>query len=199
MKLNCNSFFDVKREFRELNLNKFYRVFKFEIPDPRKPEQIQESLNTRLNLCLESYGGYGEDRKDIWANTYMKKTGKFIHLGIDIQMPVGTKVYAPFDCEVVDNFTDTDTKIGWGGRLILKVGANKTLLVLAHLEPSSLIKERFVKKGQVLGTIGTWPTNGNTFQHLHVQAITHRRFKTFDGYGTKKDLTENPNPFTVDF
>lgn len=197
MKLIPNSFFQSRREFRYLHLNNFYILFKDEIPDPKNPEQIQKALSSRLYLDHEAYGGYGEDRRNIWADTYMKKTGKFIHLGVDINMKVGTPVLAPFDCQIVDKFEDKDTEIGWGGRLILE--RNGKLLLLGHLDPASLTSKSSVSQGEQLGVIGTWPTNGNTFQHLHVQVIKGNDFSNLDGYGFKSDLQDNPNPFEVEF
>jgi hypothetical protein len=50
-----------------------------------------------------------------------------------------------------------------------------------------------------LGFVGTYPTNGNVFQHLHIQCIRPEDIYAFDGYGFKKDLKNNPNPFEVNF
>lgn len=196
MKITPNSFFNTVEKFKVLNLNILYLCRKHEIPDPKKPEQIQNQL-VKYNFDHLTFGGYAEDRRDVWATTYMKETGKFIHLGVDINMEYGTEVVAPFKANVVDKFEDVDTKIGWGGRLILEHGGK--YLVLAHLAPESLTDRKVVKAGERLGSIGTWPTNGNTFHHLHVQVITHQNFKDFDGYGFRSELTYNPDPFKVDF
>lgn len=185
------------QDFREFDLNEVYSWYRKDIPDPRKPEQIQSVLRL-LEIDYRAFGGYGENRKDVWAETYMKLAGKFFHLGIDINAPAGTKVYAPFDAFVVNRFTDKDTKIGWGGRLILSRDGKKNL-VLAHLDPRSLTDKKTVQHGEYLGTVGTWPTNGNTFEHLHVQVIKHKNFDKFDGYGFEADLKDNPNPFNVNF
>ena len=106
----------------------------------------------------------------------------------------------PFDSEVINYFKDTDEKIGWGGRIILQQNETLPYLVLAHIEPNSLLTDKkFFKKGEYLGSVGTWPTNGNTFQHLHVQAVKDLDIDNFDGYGWRKDLDNNPNPFEVEF
>lgn len=194
MKLNCNSFFDGKFEY--LNLNDFYLQNKSVITDTKKPELIQSALDS---LKKNTYGGYGEDRKDVWAGTYMDEHKNYIHLGIDINVKTGTEVKCPFNALVIDIFTDTDTKIGWGGRVTLvSVHKPSPMLVLAHLDPKSLNNKRRYAKGEVIGRVGTWPTNGNTFHHLHVQAM-NKLTGGYDGYGFEKDLANSPNPFEVDF
>ena len=191
MKLSPNSFFD--GTFSYLNLNDLFLKHQDVIKDSRDPSQIQSVL-TPLGL---TYGGYGEDRKDVWAGTYMDEKQNYIHLGIDIMVPMGTPIKCPFDAEVVDVFTDVDTRIGWGGRVIIRKDSG-LYLVLAHIEPKSLVEAIYYREGNIIGTVGTWPTNGNTFHHLHVQAIC-TFYPDFDGYGYNSDLRNNPDPFTVEF
>jgi len=195
MRLNCNSFFD--GDFDYINLNEFYLANKVCITDAKIPSQIQDALNS---LNKNTYGGWAEDRKDIWAGTYMDEKKNYIHLGIDINVKEGTEIKCPFDADLVDVFTDADTQIGWGGRLTLidKYSSNP-FLVLAHLDPNSLVVKPRFNKGDVVGKVGTWPTNGNTFQHLHVQCVYDLNLTDFDGYGKPKDLLNNPNPFEVEF
>lgn len=107
----------------------------------------------------------------------------------------------------IDTFLDSDTKIGWGGRIILQSPpySKRPYLVLAHIAPKSLWDDRFLLanefygKGSTIGEVGTWPTNGNTFQHLHVQAVYDLDIMNFDGYGSIEDLKNNPNPFEIDW
>lgn len=196
MKINPCHFFDLPGVFSQFDLNTFYLKFSHDIPNPRNPRQIQHVLDLHGKGCYV-YGGYGEDRKDVWAETYMKATGKFIHLGVDINMPRGTAIFSPFDAKIVDRMHDKDTKIGWGGRLILE--RNGKSLVLAHLDPDSLTQKSEIKSGEFLGTIGTFPSNGNTFEHLHIQVINHRKYDDFDGYGFVDELQDNPDPFKIEF
>ncbi len=197
MKLNCNSFFD--GDFEYLNLNEFYLKNQSSITDTKNPSLIQSALDS---LGKYTYGGYGEDRKDIWKGTYMDKTGKYIHLGIDINVKVGTPIRCPFGLHVINIFNDTDTKIGWGRRLILQrhpYGKGVPHLILAHLQPETMLMADFIPAGSILGRVGTWPTNGNTFNHLHVQMVYDLNLDNFDGYGNAEDLKNNPNPFEVEF
>lgn len=195
MKLNCNSFFD--GDFEYLNLNEFYLKNQASIVDTKNPSLIQSVLD---KLGKNTYGGYGEDRKDVWKGTYMDETGKYIHLGIDIQVPKNTPIKTPFDCYIYDIFNDTDTKIGWGGRIIVKNRKKGPHLILAHINPKKICFDRTIYlKGEIIGEVGTWPTNGNTFNHLHVQTVYNLDLNNFDGYGSMEDLKNNPNPFEVEF
>jgi Peptidase family M23 len=191
MKLNSNSF--LPGIYSYLNLNEWYLQHRDKITDTKVPKQIQEILP------YFKYGGHGEDRKDVWKGTYLDETGGYIHLGIDIIAPRWTLVRAPFEAHIVDKFTDKDDKIGWGGRLIINFKRGYPLIVLAHMAPETMTDRKIVKQGEYLGNLGTWPTNGNTFHHLHVQCITHKDFRNFDGYGFESDLKDNPNPFEIDF
>jgi murein DD-endopeptidase MepM/ murein hydrolase activator NlpD len=193
MRLSPNSFFD--GEFLKLNLNHLFLDARSVIKDSKVPSQIQTVLDSLE--CL-TYGGYGEDRKDVWAGTYMDEKKTYIHLGVDITVPAGTPIKCPFDAHVFDVFTDLDTRIGWGGRVILtRKGA--PYLVLAHIDPESLVIADSYKQGDIIGRVGTWPTNGNTFNHLHVQAVHNLNISDFDGYGYVTDLQNNPDPFSVEF
>jgi hypothetical protein len=192
MKITPNSFFD--GDFYKINLNVYLSNGGFK--DCQKPEVAQRLINKLGRL---TWGGYGENRKDIFQNSYLAKTGNFYHLGVDINVPKGTPVKAPFDCEVLQAWPDPDTDIGWGGRVILKASDWLPLLVLGHLHPKKLPFCRAYKQGEVLGEVGTWPLNGNTFEHLHVQCIKHNKFDKFDGYGSLAQLRHNPDPMEVDF
>jgi murein DD-endopeptidase MepM/ murein hydrolase activator NlpD len=194
MKLNCNSFFD--GEFEYLNLNELYLKYRNLLTDTKIPSQIQFLLNQFHN---NTFGGYAEDRKDIWKGTYLDKHGNYIHLGVDINVRAGTNIRCPFDAKVIDIFIDSDTQIGWGGRIILQPSEYLPYLVLAHIEPTSLVNKNYFKKGEIIGQVGTWPANGNTFQHLHVQLVKDLDINNFDGYGCVEDLSNNIDPFEMEF
>jgi len=190
MKLTCQSFFP-GCNFEYLDLNQFYLRNKERITDTKTPEQIQWELNALRqgdDVWVETYGGYGENRKDIWKGTYLDEKKNYIHLGIDINAIWGTAIYCPFDAHVINYLNDTDTKIGWGGRIILQqIDSPSPFLILAHIEPNSLITNKTTfKKGDFLGMVGIWPTNGNTFQHLHVQCVKELDINNFDNLGSQQ-------------
>ena len=195
MKLTPQSFFD--GWFREINLNDFFKYSEIAGNDPA----VKQAALTKLGF--NTFGGYGEHRGYMFKDTYLAKDEKFIHLGIDINVPKGSFVYCPFECDVVDFLIDKDTDIGWGTRVVLKKRGSKSdlRLVIGHLESDFIYpyRQKSFQHNAVLGMVGTWPTNGNVFEHIHVQAIKSENIKTFDGYGHKEDLINNPNPFEVEW
>ena len=181
--------------FVNINLNQFYLANKKNIPSVKDPSFLDVAIK-KLNFY--TYGGYGENRKDIWKGTYLDTNGQYIHLGVDINVKKSTTIISPFNAEVIDVFSDTDTKIGWGGRIILRKDKNSPFIILAHLDPRTLTDKKYVKIGNVIGNVGTWPTNGNTFEHLHLQLRKIENFDNMDGYGNENDLMDNPCPFTTE-
>ena len=198
MKLNPLSFIPNCTNSQLFNLDQLYQdyVKPTNVNLYPTPELCQSLIDRIPNI---TYGGYGENRGTIFANTYLSQTKKFIHLGVDINVEYGTVIRLPFDVTVLNRFTDVDIKLGWGGRMIVEVKKNKPALVFAHLDYTLLPHKTYIKAGEMLGIVGTWPTNGNTFEHLHIQAIDHRNFHNFDGYGHAFELAYNPDPFSIDF
>ena len=194
--LTPNSFFKSPHyNFVNINLNQFFLVRRNFIPSVKDPKYLDNELK---KLNIKTYGGYGENRKDIWKGTYLDENANYTHLGVDININRGSDLFCPFDAEVIDVFDDTDTKIGWGGRIIIRKDKDGPFIILAHLDPHTLTKKNYVKMGESLGKIGTWPTNGNTFEHLHLQLRYTDDFDIMDGYGTEQELTNNPCPFTTE-
>lgn len=191
MNINSNSFFP-NQKFVHFNLNELFLSDRKNLVNTKNPQLVQDFLAKHKKEV--AYGGWSENRQDVWHGTYLDKNGDYIHLGVDINNKLGTPVICPFDCEVIDKYTDIDEKMGWGGRLILKIKNN--LLCIAHLAPETLTNHCLLKQGQILGHVGNFPTNGNTFRHIHIQAF---KKELNDGYGSEKDLIDNPNPFTIDY
>jgi hypothetical protein len=194
--INITSLFKTPYDFVPINLNQLFIQNKHLIPSVKDPYYINEVLR---NLRMFTYGGYGENRKDVWNGTYLDETNGYFHLGVDINVYKNTPVFSPMDTKVIDVFTDTDTKIGWGGRVILQNEKNKPFIIMGHLDPISINvkKGQHLNTGELIGKVGTWPTNGNTFEHLHLQLRMTSDFDTMDGYGTESDLLNNPCPFTT--
>jgi len=194
--INITSLFKTPYDFVPINLNQLFIQNKHLIPSIKDPYYLNKVLR---NLRMFTYGGYGENRKDIWNGTYLDETKGYFHLGVDINVYKNTSVFSPMDTKVIDVFTDTDTKIGWGGRVILQNKKNKPFIIMGHFDPTSINVEKgqHLNTGELIGKVGTWPTNGNTFEHLHLQLRMTSDFDTMDGYGTESDLLNNPCPFTT--
>ena len=163
------------------------------------PAETQAMVDRLHNLHQVewSYGGYLEDRATLLRGSYLDKTGGYIHLGVDVNVPAGTRVSAPFDGVVVNVFNDGDEPQGWGLRLILRPDdTDLPYLALGHLAESSLFVGDRVCRDHVIARVAPPPYNGNWFPHLHIQHIAHDAvaalqeddFYNFDGYGHPKDI-----------
>jgi len=175
--------------------------------DPRIQQMIIDKLYPVLdNVCV--YGGWMENRKDLWKGTYMDKDSRYVHLGIDLMADAESSAHSPLSGIVEDIFIDKDVDVGWGGRIILRPFDDKLpLLVLGHLEPKIFpFLGNTVKPGDFLGKIGKPPTNGNVFEHIHLQAISREfaeeidfNYGMLDGYGVAGDIKlarNNPDPLS---
>ena len=117
-----------------------------------------------------------------------KNSGR--HLGVDIALPdnVPIKVVCPVDRAVVFHaFFDPSRFNGWGGRVILDLGAEHTYqdcryLIMGHLAKSGLPKKGDVfRKGDKIANLAELDQAGSWFRHLHVQLASEMHLKFFPG------------------
>ena len=114
---------------------------------------IQPVSNQDLRR-LSSYFGYRTDP--------YYKVPKF-HEGVDFSAPPGTEIYATGDGVVI---TSERPKGGYGNQIIIDHGFGyKTMY--AHLQSFKVRAGERVKRGQVIGTIGS--TGKSTSPHLHYE------------------------------
>lgn len=172
--------------------------------DPKICETLVKGLHVAEGIDY-SYGGWMEDRSILWKGHYHKE-GHTVHLGVDYNVPAGTKVHAPFDCTVIHSWVDPDQNGGWGGRLILDVGDKhfEMAFILGHLTHDlPKVGDKF-KAGDVIGIVANYPDNGNWFPHLHVQCVDPMllvllptdKWHTIDGYDKYDDelAKDYPDP-----
>jgi len=114
-----------------------------------------------------SYGGYMEDRSNLWRGHYMLP-GYTWHLGIDYTVPIGTPVVLPFDAVLVRSIVDTDQDGGWGGKTFFKL--DNHIIIFAHMDRIATRLGQ-CKAGDIIGFIADELNNGGWFPHLHVQAV----------------------------
>ena len=206
----------LKKPHREVNLTE--EAFNFlrrhprlkispkDIIDPDKCAKLVKRIHKELSLVW-SYGSWMENREKLLAETYLKKTGAWIHLGIDINILVGTKVSAALGGIVHKIDSDWPEEGGWGNYVILKhqISGVKFYSIYGHLASTDLVsQDETVMAGEVIGKVGTAKENGFWFPHLHFQFISETEMKakenpfTLDGYGKPKDLSylreHYPNP-----
>lgn len=168
--------------------------------DPKSCQKFIEDVHKKYSLDF-SYGGWMENRAFLWRDGYLEKDKIFIHLGIDINVPVGTEIATDFEAEVVKIDDDHDQEGGWGPHIILKNLSKPVYLIYAHLNKNILCKVGdILKKDTIFAKVGSAPFNGNWFSHVHIQSISsdyyfeiekNNNWKKFDGYGLKSELEIN--------
>ncbi len=135
--------------------------------------QIMLEENRKIGV-----GGYGEKRI-IYSKLRHFGAGnaeaRDLHLGTDIWADEGTIVYAPLN-GYIHSFAFNNHEGDYGPTIILRhqVDNNTFFTLYGHLSQSSLegieVGQEF-KAGQVIGSIGNLPENGNWPPHLHFQII----------------------------
>ncbi len=183
------------KRWLNVNLNEESKKTKADLSDPNICKKWINELHVKNNVDF-SYGGFLEDRSNIWRNQYNKKTGAFIHLGVDFNVPEGTKVALPKKAVVEHIMIDKDQNGGWGGRVIFKIEGEENYILFGHLNKNiSLKKGDVVEAGEIFAEVGRIDENGGWFPHLHVQMMSDEFMELFkenlakiDGYAKEKDL-----------
>lgn len=88
------------------------------------------------------------------------------HRGLDIPVPTGTPVYAPFDGEVARVDRDGVGKGAFNGNAVL-IRIDGYLWCFLHLSSVAVRSGEAVRRGQLLGKSGS--TGRSTGPHLHIQ------------------------------
>lgn len=171
-------------------------------------ERFVEDCHRRLGIEF-SYGGWMENRSVLWRGSYLDDDKRYIHLGIDFNVPAGTAVAVTRPGTVIRIDNDYPEPYGWGNRVIIDDESTGCVLVFAHLRfPEKLHVGDSLRDGKVFAKVGNSSENGGWFPHLHVQAIKRDHFqyllgndlRDLDGYGKSEDielLRENyPDPMS---
>ena len=177
--------------------------------DMRDQENLQRILDEKMGSAyLWGVSPYLERRDTLLGDCpQMVAEQRFIHLGLDVIVELGTPLHAPLDATVAES--DYESGEGnYGGYVLLK-----------HEGPSfetfysfygHLCKDRLPAAGKKIAAgaafteIGDFHENGNWFHHTHIQVITRKGLEmgyTSKGYCTKKDLVEMndlcPSPIPI--
>ena len=119
---------------------------------------------------------------------------RFIHLGLDVIVDLGTPLHAPLDATVEDSGFE-EGEGNYGGYVLLK--HQSTYFQTFYSFYGHLCKDRLPGIGNMLSAgaafaeIGDFHENGNWFYHAHIQVITQEGLKSgyaFKGYCSEKDL-----------
>ena len=162
--------------------------------DPPLTQKYLKSLHIRQQAAY-SFGGYLEDRRNLWAGSYMEPD-KSVHLGIDINAPAGTSVAVSHPSKVVKIVHDSDQDGGWGSVIVFELEkpmGNISHFLYAHLSKDDIRVKigESVDSRDVVATLGKPTENGGWYEHLHVQAMTPEAWAmlkdrsdmgAFDGY-----------------
>ena len=130
--------------------------------------------------ALVGVGGYDEARVMYeWPDEPLSTERRTIHIGLDLSLPTGSPLYAPLDGEV-HGFEFADAHHDYGPVIVLRHRTTDAdpvefFTLYGHLTRDSLDGLRVglpVAKGQEFARIGSAPTNGDWWPHVHVQVIT---------------------------
>ena len=128
-------------------------------------------------------GLYGEDR-DVYKGPQFRSPAspeaRSQHLGVDIFIGAGTRLYAPLPGKVL-SVVDNDAPYDYGPTVILEHQAGpdgpKFWTLYGHLSRATLTTitaGQSISAGQLIGFIGEHTVNGGWSPHLHFQMMTDR-------------------------
>jgi 4-aminobutyrate aminotransferase-like enzyme len=150
-------------------------------------------------------GRYGEDRGVYTADEFAGPSGerRTIHLGLDLFVPAGEPVYAPFDGEVVA-VAVRPTPQDYGGTVILRhetADGTPFWLLLGHLAHEVTTRVRpgqRIARGERVAAVGTSDENGGWQPHPHVQLFTTLLGRSHDLPGvarrSERDMWQSISP-----
>jgi 4-aminobutyrate aminotransferase-like enzyme/Ser/Thr protein kinase RdoA (MazF antagonist) len=148
----------------------------------RPPISNAQSLLPGLGKYNEVRPFYTSDAYEVQGNEGPE--WRTVHIGLDIFLPPGTPVFAPFD-GVIHSFQDNANDRDYGPTIILEHRFESPLIthdsnlisfytLYGHLTRQSLEKLRVgqpVGAGEKFCEIGPMPENGNWSPHLHFQVM----------------------------
>lgn len=175
------------KKWAEVNLDLLARQ---EFTEPQNPLLDPEKCNTWvLDIARRqgvdfTYGGYLEDRSYLWRGHYLPP-GPQAHLGVDYNVPDGTRVALCADGEVT-HIIHQGIFGGWGGLLVFRLDkppvTGADYLYYGHLAWDDTVRVgQKLKAGAIVGAIGKPDENGVWFPHLHVQLVSQRQMDLANG------------------
>ncbi|MBC7564263.1 MAG: aminotransferase class III-fold pyridoxal phosphate-dependent enzyme [Gemmatimonadaceae bacterium] len=143
-------------------------------------------LDARIRQVLAEHGatigvgGYDEARLIYhWPHEPKTSEPRTIHIGLDLSLPAGSPLYAPLD-GTVHGFEDADHHHDYGPLIVLRhvttdADPLEFFSFYGHLTRDSLHKlhvGKHIAQGTEFARIGSDPTNGHWWSHVHVQLAT---------------------------
>lgn len=166
--------------------------------DERDQRRFQAILETEMG-GTHTWGvaGYLERRDTLLRNCpQMVAEKRFFHLGLDVIVPLGTRLCAPLPATVVESGYEAGDG-NYGGFVLLEHADPRFdtfYTFYGHLCKNSLPGSgQAVAAGDPFAAIGDFHENGNWFHHTHFQIITRRGYENgylSKGYCSERDLAE---------
>jgi hypothetical protein len=171
---------------------------------PRDQRQFQHRLEKEMGDRYRwGFSPYLEPRETLLGECpQMVAEGRFIHLGLDVIVELGTPLHAPLDAVVAESGYESGEG-NYGGFVLLRHEASKSggasgfqpfYSFYGHLCRDQLpAVGRRLSAGEAFAEIGDFHENGNWFHHTHLQVITTAglaRGYLSKGYCAEADLKE---------
>jgi hypothetical protein len=189
--------------FRELKGDPFIADLSTDSPllkgiDVRDQQRFQQMLDEKMGSHYQwGVAPYLERRETLLGDCpQMVADQRFIHLGLDVIVGLGTSLHAPLDATVADTGYESGEG-NYGGYVLLKHEAS--FFETFYSFYGHLCKDRLpalgkaVEAGAPFAQIGDFDQNGNWFHHTHIQIITSKgleRGYVSKGYCSTQDLFE---------
>lgn len=156
--------------------------------------------------CGFTVGRYAEDRTIYRRHALFnnREAPRTVHLGVDLNVPVGTDVYAPIEA-IVHSFKDNTAPGDYGPTVILQHQLQGMVFftLYGHLcreDLKNIKKGQVIQKGQAFAHVGSELENGQWPSHLHFQIIKNigKWQGDYPGVATRDDadllLDNSPDP-----
>ena len=165
--------------------------------DARDQKGFQAVLEAEMARGGHRWGlaPYLERRDTLLADCpQMVAERRFIHLGLDVIVPLGSALHAPLDA-VVETAGYEAGEGNYGGYVLLKHARRRFepfFSFYGHLGRDQLPEVgKSIPAGEAFAAIGDFHENGNWFHHTHLQVITPEGLAAgymTKGYCAEKDL-----------
>lgn len=164
--------------------------------DVRDQEGFQRILDEKMGTTYQwGFSPYLEQRDSLLGDCpQMVADRRFIHLGLDVIVPLGRPLHAPLDATVAQSGYESGEG-NYGGYVLLK--HENPCFETFYCLYGHLCKDRLppagtaVQAGAAFAEIGDFHENGNWFYHTHIQTITQKGLDQgylSKGYCSQEDL-----------